>query len=258
MEVMLKKQNKTFTSEIYIMRKAADKAAVGLVRDFGELEKLQVSRKGVKNYVTSADLRSERKIIEELKKFDYSILSEEAGFKAGSQLSPQANLCWVIDPIDGTNNFRRGIPYFCINIALTQDDEPVAALILDPIRSTCYKSIVNTGAVVDGHARLRVAKANKINEAVIAYHRLSIDQLEKLDNQQAILRQTGSVSLDLAYVAAGKYDAAIAKDVSWWDIAAGILIVKESGGFVRYTKNNDTYSIIAACSSTLIKELESI
>ena len=235
------------------MKKAANKAAVGLVRDFGELERLQVSRKGVGNYVTSADIRAEQKIIEELTKFssDYSFLCEESGYQNNENIKHR----WVIDPIDGTNNFRRGIPYFCVNIALTVDDIPVAGLTLDPVRGACYKAALDMGAFVDGHNRLRVSSTSGLREAVIACHRVSQNRIQKLVDHFVIIRQMGSVALDLAYLGAGKYDVVIAEDVSWWDIAAGIVLVKESGGFIKYKSENGKYSVLATSSFKLMKEI---
>lgn len=245
---------KSYTAELYAMKKAANRVAVGLVRDFGELERLQVSCKAVGNYVTSADTRSEKKIIEELLKFDpnYSFICEESGVQENEDKYHK----WVVDPIDGTNNFRRGIPYFCTSIALLHDTNSVAGLILDPIRGSCYKAASNSGAFVDGRNRLRVSRVNSIKEAFVAYHNIPLDIINKLSNSCAILRKTGSVALDLAYLAAGKYDAVIVQGASIWDIAAGIILIKESGGFVRYKKLEDNkFNLIATSSFKLLNQI---
>lgn len=236
------------------MKKAANRAARGLVRDFGELERLQVVKKGIGDYVTSADRISEKKIIEELRhsKLNYSFLSEEAGIEETADTYHK----WIIDPIDGTNNFRRGIPYFCISIALIDNVTSVAGLILDPIRGSVYKAAANSGAFVDGRNRLRVSKANSIKEAFVAYNNISYDIVGELANRKAILRKTGSVALDLAYLAAGKYDVVIAHEVSLWDIAAGIVLIREAGGFIRYkVLENNKYDLIATASFKLLSQV---
>lgn len=245
---------KSYTAELFAMKKAANRAAMGLVRDFGELEKLQVSRKGVGDYVTSADLRAEKKILDTLSGFDfkYSFLSEEAGIKETDDKYHK----WIIDPIDGTNNFRRGIPYFCTSIALMDNTTSVAGLILDPIRGSCYKAAANSGAFVDGRNRLRVSKTSFIKEALVAYNNISYDIVGQLSDAKAILRKTGSVALDLAFLAAGKYDVVIAHEVSLWDIAAGIVLIKEAGGFVRYkVLQNNKYDLIATSSFKLLNQV---
>ncbi|MBQ9440842.1 MAG: inositol monophosphatase [Alphaproteobacteria bacterium] len=245
---------KSYTAELFAMKKAANRAAMGLVRDFGELEKLQVSRKGVGDYVTSADIRAEKKIMDTLSGFDfkYSFLSEEAGVKETEDKYHK----WIIDPIDGTNNFRRGIPYFCTSIALIDNATSVAGLILDPIRGSCYKAAANSGAFVDGRNRLRVSKINSIREALVAYNNISYDIVGKMSDAKAILRKTGSVALDLAFLAAGKYDVVIAHEVSLWDIAAGIVLIREAGGFVRYkVLPNDKYDLIATASFKLLNQV---
>ncbi len=245
---------KSYTEELYAMKKAANRAARGLVRDFGELERLQVVKKGIGDYVTSADRISEKKIIEELRhsKLNYSFLSEEAGIEETADTYHK----WIIDPIDGTNNFRRGIPYFCISIALIDNVTSVAGLILDPIRGSVYKAAANSGAFVDGRNRLRVSKANSIKEAFVAYNNISYDIVGELANRKAILRKTGSVALDLAYLAAGKYDVVIAHEVSLWDIAAGIVLIREAGGFIRYkVLENNKYDLIATASFKLLSQV---
>ncbi len=243
----------SYKSELFIMKRTATKAALSIVRDFGELERLQISRKGVGNFTTSADIRAEDRIVTELQRSgtNYHILSEERGFIK----SPikNCNHTWVVDPIDGTNNFRRGIPHFCISIALTKGNTPVASVCLEPIRGTLFKSAYGYGAYADKRNRLRVTSRINLPEAVIALHTNNELATHELMRSKSIIRRTGSVALDLAYLAAGKYDAVIIDNVQWWDIASGIILVTEAGGFVNYEKSGDSYKLRGACTTRLLK-----
>jgi myo-inositol-1(or 4)-monophosphatase len=239
---------------LHIMTKAADKAAFLLVRDFGELERLQVSRKGFSNFVTSADKRSEEKIAYELSKprSEFSFLCKESGFSENANKSS----VWIVDPIDGTNNFMRGIPYFAINIALMVDGKFTAGVTLDPLRGDCFKAEEGAGAFLGNRNRIRVSHRESVEEAVIAT-RVAPDIDAKVVAAGAILRKTGSLALDLAYLASGKYDAVIAKDVHLWDIASGFVLLKEAGGFVEYEKTKSgTYDIVAAATSKLLGKVK--
>ena len=231
------------------MQRAADKAAFSLLRDFGELEKLQVSHKGFRNFVTSADRNSEARIIQELThaRPDYSLICEESGLTE----KDDNNSVWIVDPIDGTSNFMRGIPYFAINIALQVNKEFIAGVTLDPVRGEGYKAEVGQGAFVGQRSRLRVSGRENMKEAVVATRAsLSID--EKLIKAGGILRKTGSIALDLAYLSAGKYDVVVAYDACLWDIAAGIVLVKEAGGFISMSASGERYNIIATSSKKLL------
>lgn len=235
---------------LHVMGKAAEKAAFLLVRDFGELERLQVSRKGFKNFVTSSDKNSEDRIRYELAKArpEFSFLCEETGFTENQN----RDSVWVIDPIDGTNNFMRGIPYFAINIAFVEKGTPIAGLTLDPMRGDLFKAEVGGGAFLGNRNRIRVSGREKIEESVVAT-RTDKETDNKIADSGAIHRRTGSLALDLAYVAAGKYDAVIANDVNFWDIASGIILIKEAGGFIDYQKTKArTYDVIAASSLKLL------
>lgn len=235
---------------LHVMTKAADKAASIVVRDFGELERLQVSRKGIRNFITSSDKNSESKIIYELSKArpEFSFICEESGFSKNEN----EDSIWIVDPIDGTNNFMRGIPYFAINIALMENKEFVAGVTLDPMRGDCFKAGLREGAFEGNRNRLRVSNREKLQEAVVAL-RTNFDIEQRIFNQGAIIRKTGSMALDLAYLAAGKYDVVIAQNVTLWDIASGIVLIRESGGFINYTeKENGTYDIYATSSSKLL------
>ena len=247
----------SYQSEVFIMKKAAIKAAQSIVRDFGELERLQVSRKGVSNFITSADIRAEDRITDELQHsgFKYNIESEERGFIKSDNNSEYT---WIIDPIDGTNNFRRGIPYFCISIALTKDKCPVASVCLDPIRSNLFRASVNQGAYADGRNRIHVTSRIKLFESVVAIRSNDATLYSKLVKANSIIRRTGSVALDLSYLASGKYDAVIMDGVQWWDIAAGIVMVKEAGGFIEYSRLNNSFKLRAACTHRLFNEINNL
>ncbi|MDR0640319.1 MAG: inositol monophosphatase [Holosporales bacterium] len=235
------------------MKLAAEKASIALIRDFGELEKLQVSRKGFKNFVTAADTRAEERIIKELSRArpSFSFLCEESG--AITNDNPDS--VWIIDPIDGTTNFMRGIPYFAINIGLMESGTVVTGITLDPMRGDCFSTALGEGTFLKNRCRLRVSGRTNILESVVATH-TPPDIDFNIMKSGVITRRTGSVALDLAYVAAGKYDASVAKDVKFWDIAGGLLMIKEAGGFVHCTKtDDDVYDIVTASSETLLIHL---
>ena len=194
----------SISPNLNIMIKACEKASKILIRDFGELEKLQVSLKGPNNFVTNADRKVEKVIIEELDKSKkkYSILTEEAGFVERQNI----NNYWILDPIDGTTNFLNGVPHFCISLALLVDNEIISG--------------VNNKSV-------RVSKNKDINSGLfVANYRKSLPE-------ELIIRNTGSAALDLAYVSCGRFDASLQKNVNLWDIAAGVILVREAGGIIE-------------------------
>ena len=214
----------SISANLNIMIKASDKASKILIRDFGEVEKLQVSNKGPSDFVTNADLKAEKVIIEELKKArpNYSIISEESGIEENKD----KNNTWIIDPIDGTMNFLHGVPHFAISIALKSDNEIVSGLIFDPIKDEMFFAEKNNGAFFNNH-RVRVSKKNQINKCLFAIG-------GKIKRQPDIqYRRSGSAALDIAYVAAGRYDGYFQKDLKIWDIAAGIILIKEAGGLIN-------------------------
>tara|TARA_B100001094_G_scaffold22887_2_gene19355 strand:- start:96 stop:836 length:741 start_codon:yes stop_codon:yes gene_type:complete len=214
----------SISANLNIMIKASDKASKILIRDFGEVEKLQVSNKGPSDFVTNADLKAEKIIIEELKKArpKYSIISEESGIEKNND----KNNTWIIDPIDGTMNFLHGVPHFAISIALKSDNEIVSGLIFDPIKDEMFFAEKNNGAFFNNH-RIRVSKKNQINKCLFAIG-------GKIKRQPDIqYRRSGSAALDIAYVAAGRYDGYFQKDLKIWDIAAGIILIKEAGGLIN-------------------------
>ena len=213
----------SISPNLNIMIKASEKASKILIRDFGEVEKLQVSKKGPSDFVTNADFKAEKIIIEELKKAkpNYSILSEEKGAEFNKD-----NKTWVIDPIDGTINFLHGIPHFAISIALKDNNEIIAGLIYDPIKDEMFYAEKNNGAFFNNQ-RIRVSKKNNISECLFA----TGGKIE--GNYDFLFRKSGSAALDLAYVAAGRYDGYFQKKLKIWDIAAGIIILKEAGGLIN-------------------------
>lgn len=221
-----------------VMTAAAQKAARGLVRDLGELEHLQVSKKGPADYVSKADHRAEGILRAELTKArpTYGLLMEESGAVAGSDTSNR----WVVDPLDGTTNFLHGIPHFSISIALERDGEPFAGVIYSPVHDEMYVAEKGLGAFLNGR-RLRVSARRSVDEALFATgipfrgipdHELFLRQLEAVMKVSAGVRRYGSAALDLAYVAAGRYDGYWENGLSPWDVAAGIVLVREAGGFV--------------------------
>ena len=213
----------SISANLNIMIKASEKASKILIRDFGELEKLQVSKKGPKDFVTNSDIKVEKIIIEELKKArpHFSIISEENGIKKNKDKSNT----WIIDPIDGTVNFLHGIPHFAISIALQNNNEIISGLIFDPIKNELFYAEKDNGAFFNNQ-RIRVSKRNNIDECLFA--------LGKIENKfDFTFRRTGCAALDMAYVAAGRFDGYFQKKLNIWDVAAGILIVKEAGGIIN-------------------------
>ncbi|MBN8521412.1 MAG: inositol monophosphatase [Alphaproteobacteria bacterium] len=243
-----------------LMIKAAEKAAKSLVRDFGEVEQLQVSRKGPADFVTAADKRSEEIIFEELKRVhpDYSFLMEESGEVKGADTENK----WIIDPLDGTHNFMHGIPQWSISIALEQKGQIIAGLVYDPIKFELFRAEKGMGAFL-AKKRLRVSGRSDFESAVLAigYPNPAEDRKKKLlaeldvvCNVAPMIRRFGSAALDMAYVAAGRFDGFWERGLKPWDAAAGSLIVKEAGGYVTSIDNDDnpTYSRHLVCGNPAI------
>jgi len=233
------------------MIKAAEKASKALIRDFGEVEKLQVSIKGPTDFVSNADLKAEKIIIEELKKArpNYSIISEEDG----SETNKDKKNTWIIDPIDGTINFLHGVPHFAISIALKFEDEIVSGLIYDPIKDEMFYGEKDNGAFFNNQ-RIRVSKKKDINACLFATGGKSKNELD------LPIRKSGSAALDMAYVAAGRYDGYFQNGLNLWDIAAGIIILKEAGGIINEIdiSQNKNIRIIASSVSISEKMLEKL
>jgi len=234
---------KSISANLNVMIKAAEKASRALIRDFGEIEKLQVSIKGPTNFVSNADLKAEKIIIEELKKArpNYSIISEEDG----SESNKDKKNTWVIDPIDGTNNFLHGVPHFAISIALKSENEIVSGLIYDPIKDEMFYAEKDKGAFFNNQ-RIRVSKKKEINSCLFATGGKSKNEID------LPLRRSGSAALDMAYVAAGRYDGYFQNDLNLWDIAAGIIILKEAGGMINEIDLSQNKNIPIRASSMAI------
>ncbi|MDB9747040.1 inositol monophosphatase [Candidatus Pelagibacter sp.] len=233
------------------MIKAAEKASRALIRDFGEVEKLQVSKKGPSDFVTNSDLKAEKIIIEELKKArpNYSIISEESGIENNKDKSNT----WIIDPIDGTTNFLHGIPHFAISIALKSNDEIVSGLIFDPIKNEMFFAERENGAFFNNH-RIKVSKKNELNDCLFVTGGKIKQELD------LSYRKSGCAALDMAYVAAGRYDGYFQHDLKLWDIAAGIVLVKEAGGILNEINLsvNNNIKIIASSADINSKLLEKL
>jgi myo-inositol-1(or 4)-monophosphatase len=223
---------------INVMSSAARKAARGLVRDFGEVEQLQVSVKGPGDFVSTADLRAERTLKTELSRArpGYGLLFEEGGETEGTDPHHR----WVVDPLDGTTNFLHGIPHFAISIGLERDGEIVAGVIYEPTRDEMFWAEKGTGAYLNDR-RLRVSGRRQLAESVIGTglpfggrgdHPKYLATLERVMAATSGVRRLGAAALDLAYVAAGRFDGFWEFGLFPWDIAAGLLLVREAGGFV--------------------------
>ncbi len=240
----------SISANLNIMIKAAEKASKILIRDFGEVEKLQVSLKGPSDFVTNADKKVEKIIIEELSKSrkKYSIISEEAG----EIVKSDTENVWIIDPIDGTTNFLHGVPHFAISIALKSKKEIVAGLIFDPIKNEMFYAEKNNGSYFNNQ-RIRVSKKKNLEECLFATG-------GKEFKINLNTRKLGSAALDMAYVAAGRFDGYFQGNLNIWDIAAGIILVEESGGKINEI-NYDAVSklkIIASSNSIYEKMSEKL
>ena len=235
----------SISANLNLMIKACEKASKVLIRDFGEIEKLQVSKKGPSDFVTNSDLKTEKIIIEELTKGrpDYSIISEENGVKNNKDNKNT----WIIDPIDGTINFLHGIPHFATSIALKHNDEIISGLIFDPIKDEMFYAERNNGAFLN-NKRIKVSKKNNIGECLFATSEL-IDRKMELS-----YRKSGSAALDMAYIACGRYDGYFQKNLNLWDIAAGLILVKEAGGMTNKIDLNNHNCLKIIASSPDINE----
>jgi len=235
----------SISANLNIMIKASEKASKILIRDFGEIEKLQISVKGPSDFVSSADTKTEKIIISELTKAkkNYSILSEEDG----SKINTDSQNVWIIDPIDGTTNFLHGVPHFAISIALKSDNEIVSGVIYDPIKDEMFYAEKNNGAFFNNQ-RIKVSKKKDIQSCLFG-----TGGKEKIETD-LITRKSGSAALDMAYVAAGRYDGYFQNNLNLWDIAAGIIIVKEAGGTINGINLSENDNIKIKASSTAINE----
>ena len=232
--------------QINIITKACLKASRSLIRDFGEIENLQVSTKGPGDFVTSADKRTEKIIIEELQKAhsDYGIITEESG----SINTANKNNRWIIDPIDGTTNFLNGIPQFAISIGYEEESEIKCGVIFDPIKNEMFCAEKGNGAYLN-NSRIRVSNKKKLKDALLVTggprqsskikKEIFSEFVEVSNNILSPVRKFGSAALDLAYVACGRFDGYWQRELNYWDVAAGIIILKEAGGFVNFFGENN-------------------
>lgn len=228
-----------FSPNLNVMVKAAQKAARNLVRDFGEVEKLQVSRKGPGDFVSRADIRAEEIILENLQadRPDYGFVREEGENVIGND----PRMMWIIDPLDGTTNFLHGLPHWAINIALAKDEEVIAAITYDPIKDELFRAEKGQGAFMN-NSRLRTSGRRDLADALIAVgiagkrasnQDKAQQQIAKLHEVVADTRRMASAALDMAYVAAGRLDAYVELNTKPWDVAAGVLLVREAAGSVQ-------------------------
>jgi myo-inositol-1(or 4)-monophosphatase len=254
------------SANLNIMEKACKKASKLLIRDFGEIEKLQVSKKGPGDFVTNSDKRTEKIIMNELSlaRPDYSFLAEESGLS--NKISEYR---WIIDPIDGTTNFLHGIPNFAISIGLEKNKEIICGMIFNPITNELFYAEKGKGAYLN-NSRIRVSSRKNIDECVVltggpvlSYKNKEIffKEYENVTRKVAATRKLGSSALDLAYLASGRCDGVFERNLNYWDIAAGIIIVKEAGGTVTDFKGGDKYveeKNLLGTNSKIDKELISL
>ena len=248
------------------MVNACRKASKHIIRDFGEIEKLQTSVKGPGDFVTMTDKKVEKILIEELQKArpNYSILSEEIGeIKNDSS----EDFKWIIDPIDGTSNFLHGIPHFAISLALENKKEIICGIVFDPIKNELFSAEKGNGSYLNNQ-RMRVSARKKLKDCLIVTggprqnhqnKEVCMEEYKRFSSKVLIpIRKMGSASLDMAYVAAGRCDGFWQRNLNYWDVAAGILLIKEAGGYVTDFFGKDKYvenKTILATNSRISEEM---
>ena len=250
--------------QINLIIKACMKASRSLIRDFGEIENLQVSTKGPGDFVTSADKRTEKILIEELQKAhpEYGIITEETGIINKSNTEKR----WIIDPIDGTMNFLNGVPQFAISIGYEDKGEITCGLIFNPITNEMFIAEKGSGAYLN-NSRIRVSNKKKVKDALLVtggpkgnskIKDIIFSEYIKVSKNVSNVRKFGSAALDMAYVACGRFDGYWQRELNYWDIAAGIIILKEAGGFINFFEedvNNPLKKNIIASNSGIHSEL---
>ena len=257
---------KLTSANINVMVNACRKASKHIIRDFGEIEKLQTSVKGPGDFVTMTDKKVEEILIEELRKArpKYSVLSEEIGEIKNDD---SEDFKWIIDPIDGTSNFLHGIPHFAISLALENKKEIICGIVFDPIKNEIFSAEKGNGAYLNNQ-RMRVSARKKLKDCLIVTggprqnhqnKEVCMEEYKKFSSKVLIpIRKMGSASLDLAYVAAGRCDGFWQRNLNYWDIAAGVLLVKEAGGYVTDFSGKDKYienKTILATNSRIGEEM---
>ena len=230
--------------QINLISKACIKASRSLIRDFGEIENLQVSSKGPGDFVSSADKRTEKILIEELQKAhpEYGIITEETGIINKSNINNR----WIIDPIDGTMNFLNGVPQFAISVGYEENGEIVCGVIFNPIMNEMFIAEKGNGAYLN-NSRMRVSNKKKIKDALLVtggpketsqIKEKIFSEYINVSNNVSNVRKFGSAALDMAYVACGRFDGYWQRELNYWDVAAGIIILKEAGGFVDFFEDD--------------------
>jgi myo-inositol-1(or 4)-monophosphatase len=253
--------------QINLITRACMKASRSLIRDFGELENLQVSSKGPGDFVSSADKRTEKTIIEELQKAhpEYGIITEETGIINKSNIKNR----WIIDPIDGTMNFLNGIPQFAISIAYEEDNEIICGVIFNPITNEMFCAEKGNGAYLN-NSRIRVSNKKKLKDALLVtggpngaskIKNKIYSEYINVSNNVSNVRKFGSAALDMAYVACGRFDGYWQRELNYWDIAAGVIILREAGGFIDFFEDDISYPLkknILASNSNIHQELKEL
>ena len=253
--------------QINLITRACMKASRSLIRDFGELENLQVSSKGPGDFVSSADKRTEKTIIEELQKAhpEYGIITEETGIINKSNIKNR----WIIDPIDGTMNFLNGIPQFAISIAYEEDNEIICGVIFNPITNEMFCAEKGNGAYLN-NSRIRVSNKKKLKDALLVtggpkgaskIKNEIYSEYINVSNNVSNVRKFGSAALDMAYVACGRFDGYWQRELNYWDIAAGVIILREAGGFIDFFEDDINYPLkknVLASNFNIHQELKEL
>jgi myo-inositol-1(or 4)-monophosphatase len=253
--------------QINLITRACMKASRSLIRDFGELENLQVSSKGPGDFVSSADKRTEKTIIEELQKAhpEYGIITEETGIINKSNIKNR----WIIDPIDGTMNFLNGIPQFAISIAYEENNEIICGVIFNPITNEMFCAEKGNGAYLN-NSRIRVSNKKKLKDALLVtggpkgaskIKNKIYSEYINVSNNVSNVRKFGSAALDMAYVACGRFDGYWQRELNYWDIAAGVIILREAGGFIDFFEDDLSYPLkknVLASNSNIHQELKEL
>ena len=253
--------------QINLITRACMKASRSLIRDFGELENLQVSSKGPGDFVSSADKRTEKTIIEELQKAhpEYGIITEETGIINKSNIKNR----WIIDPIDGTMNFLNGVPQFAISIAYEENNEIICGVIFNPITNEMFCAEKGNGAYLN-NSRIRVSNKKKLKDALLVtggpegaskIKNKIYSEYINVSNNVSNVRKFGSAALDMAYVACGRFDGYWQRELKYWDIAAGVIILREAGGFIDFFEDDINYPLkknVLASNSNIHQELKEL
>ena len=253
--------------QINLITKACLKASRSLIRDFGEIENLQVATKAPGDFVTSADKRTEKILINELQKAhpDYGIVTEESGIINKDNNKNR----WIIDPIDGTLNFLNSVPQFAISVAYEENGEILCGVIFNPITNEMFCAEKGNGAYLN-NSRIRVSKKKKVQDSLLVtggpkqtsnIKKKIFSEYIKISNHSSNVRKFGSAALDMAYVACGRFDGYWQREINLWDVAAGIVIVKEAGGFVDFFEEESKLSLkknVLATNSSIHGELKDL